>query len=75
MEDDIELSISIHGKTTILRSIYDDEKDVDSWIHVAGLTGKMKKIPKYGKPRNVYVIPVNANTKDITITAKALKEV
>lgn len=72
MDDDIEITIDVNGKQTIIKSSYDSTNDKDSWTTTSGIQGKMKKITKYGRPRNVYVIPMETNTKDIIISIKAL---
>lgn len=72
MDDNIEIEIDNNGKKTVILSSYDSDKDVGSWKTVTGLQGTMKKMKKYGSTKNVYVIPMDTNTKDIKLTITAL---
>ncbi len=73
-DDDIELTINISGKKTVLKSSYDEPKDKSIWVTLKGLKGKMKNMTKYGMSRNVYIININTNTSDINLSAKAIIE-
>ena len=74
MDDNIELTINISGKKTVLKSSYDEPKDKSTWITLKGLKGKMKKMTKYGMSRDVYIINIKTNTADINLSAKAIIE-
>ena len=72
MDVTIELTINHNGKITVLNSIYNPDTDEDSWVTIKGDKGKMKKMTKYNMKRNVYVIPMETNTKDLSFTMKAV---
>jgi hypothetical protein len=74
MDSDLEITVTISGKKTVLMTSYDEDKDLESISTKSGLKGETSKLNKYGRDRNVYVIPVEANTKDISVSVKALIE-
>ena len=70
MDDNIEIKIN----KTIIETRYDTENDKYSFEHISGLKGTLKVIEKYGRKRDVLVIPMNINTSDLNISMKALIE-